>query len=113
VRAVREAPLDEMARQRFLAETRVALEHLMPPVAQVFDNVSELRIEGGFVLAQATGDIGRPEASLHRRDKFGIRRLGNYMSIDTGKFSIAPYIAEHAAREHFGAGARRRVYGLA
>jgi glycine/D-amino acid oxidase-like deaminating enzyme len=109
VKAIGEERLDDVARAAFLAETRAALEHLMPPIARVFENASELKVEGGFVLAQATGDIGRPEASLHRRDKFGIRRLGNYVSIDTGKFATAPYIAEHAASEHFGLGTRSRL----
>jgi hypothetical protein len=40
-----------------------------------------------------------PTASLHRRDRFGVRRLGSSISVDTGKYSTAPWLARRLAKE--------------
>ena len=39
---------------------------------------------------------------LHRRDRFGVRRSGSYISVDTGKYSTAPWLAQRIAEEVMG-----------
>ncbi|MGI1662726.1 FAD-dependent oxidoreductase [Palleronia sp. KMU-117] len=95
--AIRPAPMTKTEAVEFIDRTRGALERLMPPVAEVFANVETLRLEGGFVLAQGTGRLDDPAASLHKRDKFGVRRRGNFLSVDTGKFATAPWVARRVA----------------
>jgi glycine/D-amino acid oxidase-like deaminating enzyme len=109
LRAIRPAPMTEADEAEFLDRTRAALERLMPPVAEVFENVETLRIQGGFVLAQGTGDLHDPAASLHKRDKFGVRRRGNFFSVDTGKFATAPWVARRVADMVSGEGQQTRA----
>jgi hypothetical protein len=36
---------------------------------------------------------------LHKRHRIGIHRRGAYVSVDTGKYSIAPWLARQLADE--------------
>jgi hypothetical protein len=92
-------PLTAGGKDKFIADVRAGLESIMPPTAQIFEAAEEFRVEGGFVFALGRGSIGNPRSTLHRRDRFGIRRHGGYFSIDTGKYSTAPWLAENLAKE--------------
>jgi len=86
--------LNARARQRFIADVRDRLIELVPSVSRVFADAEELEVHGGFVFAQGRGLLSDRQATIHRRDQFGINRLGNYISVDTGKYSTAPWLAE-------------------
>ena len=58
---------------------------------------ARFRVEGGWVFALGQGSLGDRSSTLHRRDRLGIHRRGNYLSIDTGKYSTGPYLALRAA----------------
>jgi hypothetical protein len=60
---------------------------------------AEVRVEGGFVFAKGQGALSDPRSTLHRRDRFGVRRRGSYLSVDTGKYSTAPLLARSLAAE--------------
>ena len=47
--------------------------------------------------AAGQGALSDPNSSLHRRSDYGIARLGSYYSIDTGKYSTAPWLARQVA----------------
>jgi glycine/D-amino acid oxidase-like deaminating enzyme len=85
--------------RRLIAATRAGLAPLMPWTAEVFEAAEEVRVGGGYVFAKGRGALSDPRSSLHRRDRFGLRRLGNYLSIDTGKYSTAPLLALTLADE--------------
>jgi glycine/D-amino acid oxidase-like deaminating enzyme len=51
------------------------------------------RLAGGWVYVQGRGALDDPNASLHRRDLMGVFAEGRYISVDTGKYSTAPYLA--------------------
>lgn len=82
---------------RFIAAVRGPMAELLPGVNAVLDAAETVRLRGGFVYAEETGSLDDPRASIHRRDRFGIRRKGNYVSVDTGKYSTAPWLAERVA----------------
>ncbi len=90
------APSEEQA---FVEDVRRGLETVMPEVGRVFDSADEILVRGGHVFAQGTGSIGERGSSLHRRDRYGVERLGSYISVDTGKYSTAPWLADRLARE--------------
>jgi glycine/D-amino acid oxidase-like deaminating enzyme len=92
-------PLDAAATASVIAAVRAGLTPLVPSVAEVFDSASQVLIRGGWVFAQGQGTLDDPMASLHRRDRFGVRRLGSYISVDTGKYSTAPWLARSLAAE--------------
>lgn len=74
-----------------------ALAAMLPPVQSVRDHVEHLDVQGGWVYAQARGSLDDPRSSLHRRDRLGIKWFGSYASVDTGKYSAAPYLARAIA----------------
>ncbi len=85
------------------AQTRVAFEiidrlgEIVPSVAAFKNCVADVRIEGGWVYAEGRGSLADPASALHRRDRVGITRTGAYFSVDTGKYSIAPWLANDVA----------------
>ena len=56
------------------------------------------RIGGGVICARGKTDISDPASGLHTRFDIGITSRGNYHSVDTGKYCMAPYFALQVAR---------------
>ncbi|MGR3635312.1 MAG: FAD-dependent oxidoreductase [Shimia sp.] len=83
--------------QDIIDQTRTQIEHLAPDMSQVFHAASDIRVEGGWVYAQGRGRLDQASASIHRRDKYGIVKSGDYISVDTGKYSVAPFMAQKIA----------------
>lgn len=71
-----------------------ALASHVPAVRDVYASAERVTLDGGWVFAMGDGLLSDPAATLHRRDRIGIRRVGRYFSVDTGKYSIAPWLAE-------------------
>lgn len=94
-----EPDLDSIDRYAVLAATRAGLEGVLQGAREILDASETTRVAGGWVYAQGRGQLSSPRASLHRRDKFGITRLHRYYSIDTGKYSLAPWLARSLAEE--------------
>ena len=83
----------------FIARVRAALEPLMPGLGRMFDDAESAVVHGGFVFARGTGSLDDPRSGLHRRDRYGVQRRGSYYSVDTGKYSTAPWLARELAIE--------------
>jgi glycine/D-amino acid oxidase-like deaminating enzyme len=83
----------------FIARVREALEPLMPRIGELFDDPESAVVHGGFVYARGAGALDDPRSGLHRRDRYGVQRLGSFYSVDTGKFSTAPWLARELATE--------------
>lgn len=83
----------------FVERVRAALQRVMPWTAEVFDDAESTIVHGGFVFARGAGALDDPGSGLHRRDRYGVARRGAYFSIDTGKFSTAPWLARALADE--------------
>lgn len=74
-----------------------ALGQYLPAVRTLDLGAAEVRVRGGWVYASGQGRLSDPASTLHRRDKVGITAAGRYVSVDTGKYSIAPWLAEQVA----------------
>lgn len=85
--------------EAFVARVRAALEPLMPGVGPVLDDAESVTVHGGFVFARGAGALDDPASGLHRRDRYGVQRRGTYYSVDTGKYSTAPWLARELATE--------------
>ena len=48
-----------------------------------------------FAIGQ--GSLADPASTLHQRDKFNMTIDGGYISVDTAKYSLAPWLAERVA----------------
>ena len=83
----------------FVDRVREALEGVLPGAARVFDDAEALTVHGGFVYARGAGALDDRRSGLHRRDRYGVQRRGTYYSVDTGKYSTAPWLAQVLATE--------------
>jgi glycine/D-amino acid oxidase-like deaminating enzyme len=86
-------------REAIIAATWQGLNGILTGIDDIRDRASGTRLAGGWVFAQGRGSLADPGSSLHRRDLFGVCRVGRYYSVDTGKFSLAPWMAASLADE--------------
>jgi glycine/D-amino acid oxidase-like deaminating enzyme len=93
------AALDAAAREALAGDVLASLGALLPPVAALGGAFETVQVEGGWVYAAGRGALDDRRSTLHRRDRAGVFRDGAYVSIDTGKYSMAPWLAEQLARE--------------
>ena len=92
-----EPRLDDERRSAIARGMFDSLSGLLPGVSRIRDHAQEVRVQGGWVYAQARGALDDPRSSLHKRDQLGVRWFGTYASVDTGKYSVAPYLAKAIA----------------
>jgi hypothetical protein len=59
-------------------------------------DVSDLTAKGGIIMARGKSDIDDRRSALHERSS-GVMSCGRYHSIDTGKYTMAPVLAEMCA----------------
>ena len=83
--------------QQLAASILDNLEALLPWVARIREKAERLSNEGGWVFAAGRGLLSDPSSTLHRREDFGAVRRGGYISVDTGKYSTAPWLARSIA----------------
>jgi glycine/D-amino acid oxidase-like deaminating enzyme len=57
----------------------------------------DVQVKGGWIFARGETDIDDPSSGLHRRSAIGVHRRGRYLTIDTGKLTVAPLFAARAA----------------
>lgn len=53
-------------------------------------------VKGGWIFAWGTTDIDDPASRFHQRCDVGVHAYGRYLSIDTGKLTMAPLFAVEA-----------------
>jgi len=82
---------------RVRTETLAGLAEYFPGVSQLPDD-ERLEVHGGWVFAIGDGSLADRSSTLHQRDKFAITSDRGYISVDTAKYSIAPWLAERVAR---------------
>jgi len=90
--------LSSLTRQVIAEKIRNGLSPILSYVDEIFKTAKDVRIEGGWVYAQGKGRLDDPDSSLHQRSLIGLSQQGSYFTVDTGKYSMAPYLAEEVAR---------------
>ncbi|HEX6119789.1 MAG TPA: hypothetical protein VFZ03_10110, partial [Dongiaceae bacterium] len=86
--------IDETTRRRTFDATVAALAAIVPSMASMDLSRAKVEVEGGYIFAWGQTGIDDPHSELHRRFDIGIQSSGRYHSIDTGKYSMAPYFAD-------------------
>lgn len=89
---------DERERLRIVEEKFTRLAALLPDVAAVRTVLDSADLHGGWVYAGGQGALSDPTSGLHRRDDIGLVARDSFFSIDTGKYSIAPWIAQEVVK---------------
>ena len=89
--------LDQSTEQQIAGATIEQLSRYIPVARGIAHAATSIKVRGGWVFAAGRGSLADPCATVHRRDLFGIRQLGSYISVDTGKYSSAPLLAREIA----------------
>jgi len=87
------ATLGKRRKATVAAATMRELSRFFPGVA----NVTDFEVHGGWVYAVGEGSLADRASTLHQRDRFGVVRDGGYLSVDTAKYSLAPWTAARVA----------------
>jgi hypothetical protein len=90
--------LSDDERRRLVPAMFDAMRARLPFVERIEESVVEARVEGGWVYSQGNGLLDDPQSTVHRRSRLGVSNVGTYYSVDTGKYSVAPWLAEGVAR---------------
>jgi glycine/D-amino acid oxidase-like deaminating enzyme len=85
-------------RQREVARGTIgALSTYFPAVTNLAQEAHELEVHGGWVYAVGQGSLSDRASTLHQRDKFNMSVDRGYISVDTAKYSLAPWLAARVA----------------
>jgi FAD dependent oxidoreductase len=89
--------LEQKDQTRIIGEIIDQLGRVVRSVLALRTCTEKVRLGGGWVYAAGRGSLADPTSTLHRRDRIGITHAGSYISVDTGKYSIAPWLAREIA----------------
>lgn len=82
--------------QTIIQDSLARLGELVPGLAALGLRPEQVKLGGGYILARGESDIDDPDSGLHQRHEFGIRAEGGWISLDTGKYCMAPMLALEA-----------------
>ena len=91
------AVLTAARRAVVLEGTLTSLSRFFPLVQGLKTQARQLDVEGGWVYAVGQGSLADVSSTLHRRDKFNMTIDRGYISVDTAKYSLAPWLAARVA----------------
>jgi hypothetical protein len=74
-----------------MAEFVVSLRGLIP------EELLNVKVKGGAIVAWGETDIYDPKSELHRRYEIGVTSNRKFHSVDPGKLTMAPYFAQVCA----------------
>jgi len=91
------AALDDARRSDIFDTTLAELTALMPALRDMDLTAAKTEIEGGIIFNWGNTDIGDPNSETHQRFDVGVRSTGNWHTVDTGKYCLAPLFARELA----------------
>ncbi len=91
------AVLDRSRCDAVLQGTLRSLSKYFSAVRRLKDSGKALEVHGGWVYALGQGSLADPASTLHRRDRFNMTIDRGYISVDTAKYSLAPWLAHRVA----------------
>ena len=92
------AVLDRSRRNAVLKATLQSLSYYLPAIRRFKESDKALEVHGGWIYALGQGSLADPASTLHRRDWFNMTVDRGYISIDTAKYSLAPWLADRVAQ---------------
>lgn len=80
--------------------TLSGLSRFVPSIERVFASceIKAEQVVGGIIMARGVSDINDSNSELHQRHRIGIQKKEGYLSIDTGKYTCGPALAEQAVK---------------
>lgn len=83
--------------RKFIDDNIAEMAAYIPSLGSLLNNKRTCELGGGVILARGATNIDDPESSLHQRSGIGPAAYGSYVTIDTGKYCMAPLFASEAA----------------
>lgn len=85
-----------MEKGEWVENALAGLDKIIPGMT----NFDIRQLDGGIIFSWGKTDIVDVNSELHKRFEIGINQVDGYYSIDTGKFTSAPYFANQL-QKHF------------
>lgn len=85
------------AHQGFIQKNILEMSAFIPEMRILLGMAKHGHVAGGVILAKGQTDIDDPESRLHQRSKIGPVAYENYITVDTGKYCMAPLFALETA----------------
>lgn len=73
------------------------LRKRIPALSNVHFENKDTSAAGGVIFALGNTDVDNYESKLHTRSEVGLRSFDNYHSVNTGKYTLIPYLAVKVA----------------
>lgn len=73
------------------------LSNRIPALNNLIFSLEDVSPVGGVIYALGNTDVDNHESKLHTRHEVGIRSFDNYHSVNTGKYTLIPYLAVKVA----------------
>lgn len=96
---VREPSLTDTDKSLIVKDTFKNLGSVLPATREILEASTSISVEGGWVFANGRGLLSDPSSTLHKRHLVGVDRTDQWYSVDTGKYSLAPWLAQNIAEE--------------
>jgi hypothetical protein len=80
-----------------IEKTFTGLTRMNPQLEGLAAQLEHMTVRGGWVYAAGTGSLADSRSGLHRRNDLGVVCKDGYFSVDTGKYSTAPWLATQIA----------------
>ena len=93
----RSAALTPSRCDEVLHGTLSSLSKFFPALRELSAHAKEMEVHGGWVYALGQGSLADRASTLHQRDKFDMTLDRGYISVDTAKYSLAPWLAARVA----------------
>jgi hypothetical protein len=75
---------------------------LCPKLKDIAFGREDVDATSGVIFAWGDSDIGDPDSELHKRYEIGIQSNGRYHSVNTGKYTMVPYLGLQVAERVLG-----------
>lgn len=86
-----------LGHRRFIRRNVQAMAAFVPSMIELLECDGTSEVGGGVILALGSTDIDDPESLLHSRVAIGPVAHGGYVTINTGKYCMAPLFAVEGA----------------
>jgi hypothetical protein len=94
--------LSATSRQAVLRDSYEELLKRCPPLRSLEYSESVVDPAGGVIFAWGATDIHNEDSRLHTRYEIGIHSVRNYHSVNTGKYTMSPYLGYKTAERILG-----------
>ena len=86
-----------IAHRRFFKDNIRQMAEYIPSMTELIRLANKSKLGGGVILARGRSDIDNPHSQLHQRSAIGPVDYGSYVTVDTGKYCMAPLFATQTA----------------